>query len=34
MKNYSGCLQIENGSGLRKENDSDELQMENNSNGL
>ena len=34
MRNYIGCLQMENSSGLRKENDSGELQMENNSNGL
>ena len=34
MKNCIGCLQMENSSGLRKENDSGELQMENNGNGL
>ena len=34
MENYSGCLQMKNGSGLRKENDSGQLQMEKNSNGL
>ena len=33
-ENNSGWHQMENGSGLRKENDSGELQMEKNSNGL
>ena len=29
LKNYSGWFEMENSSGLRRENDSGELQMEN-----